>query len=847
MKENLQLDDTLPAHPDETTSQRLRRRAEQLLALGQGADAKAFHDLQSLVQELSIHQIELELQGQELRKANEELTAARELYFEHFLTAPLPIFRISALGVVVDANLSGLDFLGVDAVALKKRRILLFENLSPLASRQWKNFREAMVELGIEQEVRLEVASPSGSKRILRITGRIIRPPSEAEDPAIILYLKDITEQESAIEEVRRLSLIAERTTNGVLFTTPDRKITHVNAGFTQITGYTLGEVIGKNPSFLQGPETDPETVSRIREKLDARCEVREDILNYAKDGNPYWIRLEIHPYHDSEGRFLGFFSLQADLTDILTRENSLAALRTAIENSPATVVITDLESRIIYVNPAFEKITGYSAEEAIEKFPSILKSGEQDDAFYDGLWAQLNGGKIWEGIFRNRRKDGGLYWEEAAIAPIFDHRGQKTGYIAVKQDITARKEAELALEQANRRLTESESYAREMARRATVASRAKSGFLANMSHEIRTPLGGIIGLSELLLDSDLKEEQRTFAKAILGGGETLLGLLNDVLDLSKIEAGKMELRDDPFSLKDILESVTQLMEPNARHHGLKMRVMIDGEAPNFLRGDPLRLKQVLNNLVSNSIKFTRAGEICISATCIHSEKTKHTFRFSVSDTGVGIPLDRQDSIFEEFVQVESQRHRHPGGTGLGLPICKRLTKLMGGQISLTSPLCPEDTEAPGTRIDFTAIFFEDAQALKAQPDDPGGRETKVLVVEDNLTNWTVAELMLRKLGLSNITLAIDGAKALELLQGQTFDLVFMDMRLPELNGCEVTRRLRASSDFQTPADTPVIALTAGAREEDKRACLDSGMNAHVAKPLNLKTLQEAIRSLRSP
>jgi len=507
--------------------------------------------------------------------------------------------------------------------------------------------------------------------------------------------------------------------------------------------------------------------------------------------------------------------------------EDELHNLRTAVEQSGNAIVITNLKGNIEYVNPAFEKSTGYTADEAMGDNPRVLKSGEQDAAFYKDLWETISSGKIWRGQFHNKRKDGSLYWESATISPVLNDRGEIVHFIAIKEDITERKSLEAKLSEA---LTRADS-----------ANRAKSEFLASMSHEIRTPMNGVIGMTDLLLDTEQTPQQHEYAEAIHSCGKALLTLINDILDFSKGEAGQIQLESLDFPIRTTIKEVVDVVAVEAQKKGIGLGCAFTEEIPEFLNGDPARLRQILFNLIGNAIKFTQHGGVTVRVEIFTEEETSLSLRFSVTDTGIGIPEDKLDSIFSKFTQGDLSTTRKFGGTGLGLAICKQLIQLFQGDITVTSQ------EGKGSTFSFTAAFRKSTGIKAHTPAESPGRHVgsarrrlRVLVAEDNTINRTLAVKMLEKLG-HVVETAGNGKEAIEALRRMPYDLVFMDCQMPVMDGFEAMRAIRnPGSGIQNPG-VPVIALTAYALKGDRDRCFAAGMSDYISKPATVHDLSAAI------
>ncbi len=639
----------------------------------------------------------------------------------------------------------------------------------------------------------------------------------------------DITERKRVEETMQRERILLRTLIDNL----PDRVYVKDSSGRKTVSNRADYRSMGVTSEADVLEKTDFESFPReIAEKFvgddQAVLTTGQAVLNreeYYLDaqGGQRWMLTSKLPLRDEQGRIIGLVGIGRDITERRRAEEKLRLLSRAVEQSPASIIITDPQGCIEYVNPKFSEVSGYTLEEVQGKTPRILKSDRTAPEVYVRLWQTITSGRVWQGEFCNRRKNGSLFWEAASISAVTDATGLVTHFVGVKEDITEMKRAEEEL----RRAKEA----------AEAASRAKSEFLANMSHEIRTPMNGVIGMTGLLLDTELADEQREYAETIRHSGETLLALLNDVLDFSKIEAGRMDLEILDFDLRAVVEDTAEILALRAQQKGLELICFIDPPVPALLQGDPGRLRQILTNLAGNAIKFTATGEVSIRVSLEADSPDQTTLRFDVDDTGIGIASDQLGRLFTPFTQVETSTTRRFGGTGLGLSISKRLVEMMGGSIGV------ESCEGRGSKFWFKAVFGRPSvPAQLAWKPAAGIAGKRALVVDDNATNRRLLTVLLKAWGC-DFEEAAAGHDALEKLHaartaGKPFDLALLDMHMPEMDGEELGRRIKADPAL---ADLPLVLLTSLSERGHSERLRQIGFAGCLTKPLKQAQLYQCI------
>lgn len=512
------------------------------------------------------------------------------------------------------------------------------------------------------------------------------------------------------------------------------------------------------------------------------------------------------------KGIAVGVRGMIQDITERKKAEEDLIKLSHAVEQSSVSIVITDAGGNIVYTNPWFTKITGYPSEEVMGRKMRIFSPGKLSETEREGMWRSITAGNDWCGDYKNRKKDGREYWESVIISPLKNKMGVITNFIAIHNDITDRKHAEEAQKQL------------EIAQK---TARFKQDFLAKMSHEIRTPLAGVLGMIDVLEQTRLSDQQMQFVKDIKVSGDSLKGIINMVLEYSKIEAGKINITPCAFEFKALLENA-KILYKDRLGADVRFIIDIDEKIPPFIKADKLRLSQVINNLVSNAVKFTQQGTIILGARVDGTADAGVPMRvkIAVCDTGKGMPANLQTKLFKPFVQSEEGERAEYEGTGLGLSICKELVELMQGKIGV------ESDEGKGSIFWFTFLAEKAEAVASVQTQIPNAETLKnlrVLLAEDMQILQKVTKLLLESEG-HEVELANNGQHALDLFEPGRYDLILMDIKMPVMDGMKATRILK-----EKYTDLPlIIGLSANAFEGDREKFLALGMDEYLIKPFNL-------------
>ena len=640
----------------------------------------------------------------------------------------------------------------------------------------------------------------------------------------------------------------------------------HQNKSFVSNYGYTVEE-INSLGGFLSIFE-DPEAAKIFRELLQNRKSWKCEMDLKAKSGRVITTLLNSDPIMNSSDECLGFIFSCTDVTKRKQVEKTLQIRNRAIEASSNGIVIADVrlpDAPIIYVNKAFERISGYSITEIIGQSFLFFLDEEENKEEKIKLQNSMSEGNNYSINISLLQKNGKKVWMELNISPVFNFAGNLTHYVGVQSDISDQKNAEQELRQYADDLEKTKKSLEEKAielastikeleaakLKAEEATKAKSEFLANISHEIRTPLNGVIGMTELILDTELNPEQKEYLDTIKVSSESLLTIINDILDFAKIEAGKLELYQTKFSLRESIEETIKTLTIRAHQKGLRLLYIVDSDVPDLLVGDTGRLRQILVNLIGNSLKFTEKGEISVRVSTGKKNDDKIKLLFSVEDTGIGVPKNEQKKIFNAFDQVDGSSAKNYGGTGLGLAITSKLVKLMNGRIWIESPVEKEHkgNSDPGSIFHFIVEFgfFDNLKRTKDQPGEIKqkkliNKHLSILLAEDNKVNQRLASRMLEKLGY-DVEIAENGKEVIQIVEKNDFDLILMDVQMPEMDGFQATQKIR-ELEQNSNKHIPIIALTAYAMKGDREKCLSVGMDGYLSKPINFKDMKDTIYTI---
>jgi PAS domain S-box-containing protein len=773
--------------------------------------------------------------GKRLR-AKKKLHESEELFRQAFENAPFGMCVTRADGSFIRANGAFCKMVGYSASELlaKKWMDLAHPEDLPAALARTEQLWNGASDFA------------EAERRYLHRDGNVVwghNRVSLARDSAglplySVTHVEDITERkrsaEALAESERRFRNIADSCPTMMWVTGAAGGIQFMNRMFLEFAGVTNEQVEGSRWRSFLHPDDMERFVDAFQRAVRERAIFREEARVRRADGEWRLFGSYAHPRLSPGGEFLGHVGLSSDITDRRQADQALRAseeqFRQLAENIREVFwMMPPGGDDILYVSPAYEQVWERTRE-SLYHDPGLwvesIHPGDRENA-RTLLDRQMQGEAI-QSEYRIQIPGGSEKWIRDRATPILDEAGKLIRIVGIAEDVSEQKRYEQDLVHAWED--------------ADAANRAKSRFLANMSHEIRTPMNGVIGMLQLLTATSLTGEQRRYVDVAQSSGKSLLALIDDILDLSKIEARKITLENVSFNLRRTVDDVLQLLRVQADAKGLALRSTVSPAVPQLVQGDAHRLRQVLTNLAGNAIKFSERGEVTLDAVLDSETGSAATIRFVITDTGIGIRPDQAAKLFSPFTQADPSTTRKYGGTGLGLAICKQLVEMMGGTIGV------ESVEGRGSTFWFTvALAAAPAGGIapSTEPKDMGpvragakGRRAHILLAEDNATNREVALAQLEKLGY-DATAVTNGAGALDALARQTqrYDAVLMDCEMPVMDGYEATRQIRQSPQ----RGLPIIALTADAMSGDRDRCLSMGMNDYLSKPVELGRLADVL------
>lgn len=700
--------------------------------------------------------------------------------------------------------------------------------------------------------------------------------------PAKIIELDDAKERADVKlfqrERENHYRHFIESSLNGVCLVDDSGKICFANKSLWRILRLSP-QTKDKRELFPLIHESSREQARSDLEQCSKGVAVENEWRLFQREGEEVRVQVFLSPWTDEKGSSQGTIILLVDLSDRIAVEElsrTHQAYRKALLDSiPDMAWLKDVEGRFVAVNNSFVTAMGVSAAELEGRTDFQLFQPEIAQSMFDKDMTVIGSGQPMTSEDLVVDATDRSFWVETIRTPIFDNQGGVMALANIARDVTQRKSAldelrmtsqelEARVQERTKELERAITILRRVVdeqqrtsaqlerakRHAESATRAKSIFLANMSHEIRSPLNAIIGLTDLALGAEVEPLVRRYLELVKNAGASLLTVINDILDFSKIEARELVLEDIPFDLRQLLEAACNLHAFQARNKNLDFSLDIDSDVPTMLQGDPVRLRQVIDNLVVNAIKFTPAGSVKVK---VHTASTPEpadpvdptqpsriTLLFTVKDTGVGIATEQQQAIFESFHQADGSITRQYGGTGLGLSISRHLVEMMHGRLSF------ESQEEQGSMFAFTASFTccesqrNETQCVESPAAPPNLPSLRILLVEDNDLNREVARAFLTQAGHKAME-AVNGREALDILARERFDLVLMDVQMPEMDGVSATKALRRSSGWATPRDVPIVAMTAHALKGDRERFLRAGMDEYIPKPIDASQFRETL------
>ncbi len=799
---------------------------------------------------------DLEQNNRQLNKSLSELNAMQATlaekesqYRELVENASDIIYETDGDGKVIYCNSVAEKFTGLSKTELMNKHFAEFVHPSQQQEIMQFYLNQAISQTEVTYREALMVSSTGRSIWIdqsVRMTfenGRMVKTSVIARD------ISDLKEALQKVEDKEKQYRELIENVRDIIYEVDDQgKFTFVGPVCEQIIGYTPLELLEKRFWELIHPDYVQEYTQLYIQLFNSQEKYSYmEVPVISKSGKTIWLGQTAQFYYDNS-RLKKVSLVARDITALIETKNKLEEsekhFRLLSENASDLIFLTKFNGEFVYLSPSIKSFCGFDVDEVLGRNASEFVHPDDFKIIQDTIVKRLTSGLEVKNLpIRLKRKEGTYLWVELGAKAIVDQDGRVATFQGIARDITKRMEDEIEIRKAKEQAEE--------------ANRAKSDFLANMSHEIRTPLNGVIGFSELLMETEMNDTQKQYMSTVNKSAHSLLDVINDILDFSKIEAGKLELLKEKVDLLTLCTQATDVISYQAKKKNINLLVTIQDNVPHVVIADPIRLRQVLVNLTGNAIKFTEHGEIELkvelsNTSTVQNTKTK-TFKFSVRDTGIGIHYDSQKKIFEAFEQEDSYTTKKYGGTGLGLSISNRLMGLMGSKLQL------ESTPGKGSVFFFEVDFPISTDQVIDSPnvhvsdllvkkDEHLKQEVilspiKILVVEDNPVNMTLAEIIIENF-LTNVvfTEAVNGQMAVEKFVKTRPDLVLMDVQMPEMNGYDATRIIREIEAVGLIGKrTPIVALTAGTIVGEKEKCIEAGMDDFVSKPIVRGTLERVV------
>jgi hypothetical protein len=815
---------------------KLREEAEKILnqSISQKDDIP-LSEFNRIIHDLKVYQIELEVQNEELRNTQKLLEDSRNQYAQLYNDAPAGYVTLDENSIVLQANQTFANMINKDM-----RQIINFsfsEFIEYEDSNIFNSRFNAFFKKPEGKNMELKLYKKNGKSFYTRISGKLIYKHSiqnlELKQAKLFLIITDITVQKLAELELKNKELqnrklsdelesILDHIPGLVFYKDNKNNFIRVNKYYADAHNKNKNELVNTNLADLYpAPVAEKyyqDDLSVINSGI-AKLNIEEE---WDTTEGLKWVSTSKIPFKNANEEIIGIIGISMDITNRRKADEKIRKLSQAVEQSPVSVVITNLDGNIEYVNPKFVSITGYTFEEVLGNNPRVLKSGEQSEDFYKELWVNITNGKVWKGEFRNKKKNGDFYWESASISPIKTDEGIVTHFIAVKEDITDRKLAEEEIKLKNEELQ--------------LLNATKDKFFSIIAHDLKSPFNSIIGFSEALVEQVKNADHsgiEKYAGIINQSSYRAMNLLTNLMEWAKSQTGRMEFNPESFKINDIISETIILFEEIA---GQKL-ITIKAELPDnyTVSADKAMVSTILRNLISNAVKFTKqGGELCISTTL-----SKQKVIISVKDNGVGIPSENIEKLFRIDESYSTYGTNKEIGTGLGLILCKEFIDKHAEKIWVESELtigtCFYFTLSSNTENEEKTMLQNEFSIEKTHIHSKG---LKILIAEDDEISEKLITTLISKIS-SEILIAGTGKEAVEICRNNPdIDLILMDIKMPDINGYEASRQIRKFNK-----DVIIIAQSAFGLTGDREKAIEAGCNEYISKPIKKIILFEKIEN----